>query len=238
MGNSRSILLGDHCAMILTGLIHVMTEPRRLPLLPGVQCCAGNNKGSACAVISFRLCISLPRCRKKPLPLSFLDLTKDFGRLIRELVIGSEESLNTQTSVKVLCSAAVRVSVVHHVVQKTERFGSVHEQCDVDDSVRQVARTLHVGYMGTGARKVKSAPSSRQGCKLGAPGFNLSYAVPRKCVDFVMRAEGLCSVLPFYPDSLPVCYGAPSSRRVSQKKFAGRRLRRRRGLLSDCRHQR
>lgn len=49
MGNYRSILIGDHCAMVLTGIIQCLTESQTIPYLLTVQCCAGRNCGTALA---------------------------------------------------------------------------------------------------------------------------------------------------------------------------------------------
>ena len=169
MGNCSSISIGDGCARIVTGPIHVMTEPHKLPFVTDVQCCVGTNRNTARAAMSSRMLMSPSRGKKKPFCLFCFDLTKALGRLIRELLFGFDENLNTETKVKVLCSAGVPVSVVHHVVQHTERFHSVHEPCDVEFSVRQVARNLHVDtwvQVRDFPGKVTSARGSRQGCKL------------------------------------------------------------------------
>ena len=61
MGNYLSILIGDNCAKVLTGIVQFPTEPQTIPHLPLEQCCTSKNRGTARAAVAPRLFISPAR---------------------------------------------------------------------------------------------------------------------------------------------------------------------------------
>ena len=123
----------------------------------------------------------------------FVDLTKAFDRIIRQLVMGwsgHEASRKMHT----LEQLGVSNESAKWLVEYIDLHGCVFEQWNLDDTTRNLARTLHDGawfQVRGGTKCITSETGGRQGCCLGAIVFNSGYTVALDILHWRLKKHGV-----------------------------------------------
>ncbi|CAK0801015.1 unnamed protein product [Prorocentrum cordatum] len=143
----RGLLVGDHTSKIFTGVLYPSVQRRVEEALPPQQCggvaCSGANRGHH-VVSSF---VERTAIEKRPSAILFLDLTKAFDKLVREMAFHLVAGSTTEAD---LAAQLEHVANLH----KDTWFALSPE-----------------------GKVIRTTRGSRQGCRFGALIFNIVYSV-------------------------------------------------------------
>ena len=109
----------------------------------------------------------------------FIDLSKAFDRVIRELAMGCLHG-TAESVAESVASLGYSQAFAMNIDRLVREQGSVLEQMGLDGKVREIIISLHSGSwfkVGSSPDLVVARRGGRQGCKLGAIVFNSIYAV-------------------------------------------------------------
>ena len=120
----------------------------------------------------------------------FIDLSKAFDKIVRELLVSWTDHLPASREVRVNYPTSMSVpgNDASHIHDYLKENGCLLEQCGVDEPCIVLLRTLHVGSwfsMGQLTSAVKYSLGGRQGCKvlqcsMVCTTFPWPFSIPQK----------------------------------------------------------
>jgi hypothetical protein len=176
----RGLLISDHMGKTLTSLLQLHLNERYTAYVTVNQFGAVRRRGTALASHTLRSFMDACRLMGYSIAIIFVDLSKAFDLIVRQLVLGWDASLETmEQKMGVLTSLGLPEDVAGKIASYISDHGCVLEQMGVDLSVIELIRSLHDRawfQVRGGSAFLITKTGSRQGCKLGALVFNLLYA--------------------------------------------------------------
>ena len=193
----RGVLISNHVGKVLTGLIQDHVTPSYVNFVGATQFGAVPKMGTALASHIVRSFIDYARLAGLSMFVLFVDLSKAFDKVIREIALGSAHGAPESVELS-LEQLGHNSHVVKTVVDLVSQHGTVFEQMGIDGKVRELITSLHSGSwfsVGASSNYVVARSGGRQGCKLGAILFNLIYAVAlARLRNSMMRSHGALEI--------------------------------------------
>ena len=177
----RGLLVGDHTSKIFTGVLYPSVQRRVEEALPPQQCggvaCSGANRGHH-VVSSF---VERTATEKRPAAILFLDLTKAFDKLVREMAFHLEAGSTTEADLAAqLEQVGVEGTAASHLANYLMQHGGILQQIEVPEHLISLVANLHKDTwfaLSPEGRVIRTTRGSRQGCRFGALIFNIVYSV-------------------------------------------------------------
>ncbi|CAK0897979.1 unnamed protein product [Prorocentrum cordatum] len=190
---SRGLLLSDHAAKGLAGMVKQSVEPAYEQNVPQDQYGAVRRRGADFATHIVVTVAALAKAMNWSIFILFLDLVKAFDRVVRQLVVGWGE-VPAGERLAYLRSLGVAESAAAWIIEYLEERGPLLEQWQVPKTSAMLLRTLHEGAwfrVSGGGRRFESRTGGRQGCKVGSLIFNAAYSVPLDILQWRLKQAGI-----------------------------------------------
>ena len=139
----RGILVSDHAGKVLSSLLYENIEEKYQRFVGSSQFGGVPAMGTALASHVLRSMMDLARLRHWSIFVLFIDLTKAYDRLIRELVIGWPDGLDSSERTHHLHGIGVDPSFIKHITEMIESERPVLEQAGIDIRVVDLLRVRH-----------------------------------------------------------------------------------------------
>ena len=177
----RGLLVGDHTSKIFTGVLYPSVQRRVEEALPPQQCggvaCSGANRGHHVA----SSLVDKATIDKRPTAILFLDLTKAFDKLVREMAFHLEAGSTTEADLAAqLEQVGVEGTAASHLANYLMQHGGILQQIEVPEHLISLVANLHKDTwfaLSPEGRVIRTTRGSRQGCRFGALIFNIVYSV-------------------------------------------------------------
>eukprot|EP00973_Karenia_brevis_P051453 7144988-Karenia_brevis.AAC.1 len=173
----RGILLADHASKGLTTILKDALEPTVNAHMPDDQYGGVPKRGTDFATHLVLTATAIAKLRNWSVFVLFVDLTKAFDRVVRQLVMGWGDIPLDQRR-QYLMSLGVNPDAADWIIRYINENGALWESWGANITAREMARTLHeqAWFRVPGSEQcVKSFTGGRQGCKLGSTVFNSAY---------------------------------------------------------------
>ena len=190
----RGILLEDHAAK--GGIKAMMKQDIDVQYnlkIPQDQYGATKGRGTDFATHIITSMAAVAKLMEWSIFLLFIDLTKAFDRIIRELVVGWPLLLEAD-KVQYLVSVGVSPESAAWMAEYIDSQGCVFQRWGVRHNTMLLARDMHDGAwmkVRGGTRHITSTTGGRQGCKLGATMFNSGYAIALDMLHWRLAQENI-----------------------------------------------
>ena len=197
--NHRGLLTADHLSKAAAAILDDSIEPGYMEYIPAEQCGATRGRGTDLATHMVRTAIDVGRLMHLSVAIIFIDLTKAFDFVLREIVIGWAHTTSNDR-VDDLCSLGLTPEQAQVIMKEINEDGSVLEQMHVHPLIRNLVASLHTGtwFTHSGSEDVLHVRrGGRQGCRFGGRIFNLAYAFALKRVRKRISEQGILLVLNF-----------------------------------------
>ena len=176
----RGILLEDHAAKGgIKALMKADIDTQYNDKIPADQYGATRGRGTDFATHIITSIAAVAKIMEWSIFILFIDLTKAFDRIIRELIVGWPVLLASEKA-QYLTSLGVCPESAEWMTRYIDSRGCVFRQWHVRENTTLLTRDMHDGAwmkVRGGNRCITSTTGGRQGCKLGATMFNAGYAV-------------------------------------------------------------
>ena len=192
----RGLLVANHVAKICTGVLIDPVRDAVETALPAQQCGGVRGRGTGHGHLLAASFVRFTRKHGRPSALIFLDLSKAFDRLVREVafwVAGANG--NPAAIASALRASGVPQEVVEHLVPYILEHGGLLEELLVPRHICDLVARLHEDtwfQLQAGGRFIVTRRGSRQGCRFGCVIFNAVYGVALAEVLEGARASGIC----------------------------------------------
>ena len=173
----RGILLADHAGKGLTGIIKDALDPALNQNLPADQYGGVSERGTDFATHLVVSATAVAQLLNLSVFVLFVDLTKAFDRIVRQLVMGWGDIPPTERR-SYLESLGVSHSAAEWIVEYIDDNGPIWKQWHTNHTACEMARTLHEQAwfsVKDSEQPILSFTGGRQGCKLGSSVFNSAY---------------------------------------------------------------
>ena len=193
--NSRGLLIGDRIGKHFTALLMPHVEPAAAVVyLPEEQCGGARGKGTNRVTLVSSQFISYTLKINKVAMILFLDLSKAFDKVVREMVMKIID--DEQRSYQAIRELGLPPETADHIISYLQQQGTIFEQLNIDPVIAKLVAYLHDGTWfvleQSSGKVIKTRLGSRQGCRFGGLVFNLLYAVALRDVRQQCSALGLC----------------------------------------------
>eukprot|EP00973_Karenia_brevis_P002825 383944-Karenia_brevis.AAC.1 len=158
-----------------------------------MQCGAVIGKGTDVATHLVRSAIAAGKLLSLSVFVLFVDLTKAFDKVIRQIVFGWGTA-EPDDRVQYLMSLGVTRTSAEWVEAYIRERGHVFAQWEVDSGAAGLAQSLHEGAWFAVAdldTAVITKTGGRQGCKLGGTTFNSVYGVALDMLAWELKKAGI-----------------------------------------------
>ena len=140
----------------------------------------------------------------------FIDLSKAFDKVPRELVMGWPRSIKCDTPSRIghLRDMGIGVGAATHIHDYLRDEGCLLQQWGVSHDVIEMLSTLHDGCwltVGEIETVIEYGLGGRQGCKVGASIFNSAYDIPLRVLRAALVKRGVALHLPVAPCAFWAC---------------------------------
>ena len=177
----RGLLVGDHSSKVFTGVFCQPVQQRINSALPPEQCGgvarSGANRGHH-VVSAF---VERTVMAKLYAAILFLDLTKAFDKLVREMAFHLPANATCKADIVVnLEQAGVDAVAASHLADYLLQHGGILYQTEVPEHLVELVANLHTHTwfaLSPEGRIIVTKRGSRQGCRFGALIFNIVYSV-------------------------------------------------------------
>ena len=180
--NSRGLLISDHMAKSFTTVLKEEIDESYTEFMPPSQHGAVEGLSTDFAHHFLLSCIDYAASMKLCIFVLFVDLTKAYDKVLRELVFGWPSNVNADRASRIayLIDCGATEDVAAWIYEYLEEHGTAFEQMRVKTKIISVVRELHTNswfqYEGCDTH-VATTTGGRQGCKLGGIVFNSAYAL-------------------------------------------------------------
>ena len=201
MDNHRTLLLADHASKGLAGMGKDVLEQPYLEHQPECQFGARPGRGTDMATHLLSSMINYAEQASMSIVILFVDLTKAFDRIIRQILHGWGD-LPADQRRHHLRGLGVSPRAIDWIAEYIQERGPLLEQWGADPAASVLARTLHEGAwlsIDDLDTAVTSCTGGRQGCKLGAQTFNAVYGVALDMIAWELKRIGVVLELPGAP---------------------------------------
>lgn len=175
--NHCGILLADHVGKTLTGMVKDALKLAVEQPLPVNQCVGVAKRGTDFATHMIVTCASIAQMLRMSIFTLYVDLTKAYDSVIRQIVMGWRETPDEQ-QIPLLTSFGVSGHAAQWMYRYIEENGPLWERWQANYTAVNMARTLHENAwfrFPESDRCVSSVTGGPQGCKLGSDAFNSAY---------------------------------------------------------------
>ena len=203
MDNHRTLLLADHASKGLTGMIKAALDEPYITHQPDCQYGARPGRGTDMASHLIQSLINYAALASWSLLVLFVDLTKAFDLVVRQLLYGWGEVPEHHRKCHLL-DLGLTERAADWIVQYIQARGPLLKQWHADAAASAMAQTLHEGAwvaVGDLHTAVTSKTGGRQGCKLGALTFNSIYGIALDMIAWELERHGVVLRLARAPDA-------------------------------------
>ena len=202
--NYRGLLISDHLGKAASSILYDNFDTPYHSYVPETQCGATKKRGTDFATHLLRTLIDRAELTGSSIAILYVDLTKAFDKVLREIVLGWGDG-GKQETYQTLLELGYAEKHAQDLVDDIER-ASVLEECEVPKLDVDLLRSLHTGSwfkVGEAEGYLHVKCGGRQGCRFGGVLFNLAYA--RALKRFVADAanEGIVLRLRFWHGRAP-----------------------------------
>ena len=229
----RGLLLSDHSVKVLTGILQCEVSGAYESFLHVEQFGGFAGRGTAFAAQCSWQFLQLCKSMTWSCAIIFVDLSKAFDYVIRELLFGFSQNYegNRGDKVATLTRLGLSVKDAELAVDALESGPCFLEHLGVQSGVVDIIRSLHTDNwfrFQDSQEVVVSNRGGRQGCKLGGTVFNFIYSRALKCLRTKLRAAGCTMFLgpasecgaPWRRSSVPPSFvEVPGSTEFSESTF-------------------
>ena len=182
--NSRGLLISSHMGKTAAEILSDKVDDRYHAHVPAQQCGATKGKGTDFPNHLLRMVQDYAKAAKKSCALVFVDLTKAFDRVIREVALGwfldpeLPPSVRVVEGIKVLRSYGLSPARARALARVIEEAHVLHE-AGVDPHTVGLLHSMHdtSWFRVPGCSDyLISGRGGRQGCRYGSILFNLCYS--------------------------------------------------------------
>ena len=161
----RGILINSHAGKVLAGLLYDALEPSFVKWVGSTQFGGTPGMGTAPATHVVRTFLDVARLKTVSVMVLFVDLSKAFDYLIRELVLGWPAHIGPAERRRYLAKVGVPEEQVDAMLNLIDGQPSVFEAAGVPQYVRALLLSLHTGaWFQIGSTRVVTRRGGRQGC--------------------------------------------------------------------------
>ncbi|CAK0861759.1 unnamed protein product [Prorocentrum cordatum] len=180
--NYRGLLMGDHMGKVSSSILFDDYARAYEQYIPDVQCGAAAGKGTDFASHLLRNVQAYTKTWGKSLGLLFLDLTKAYDRVIRELVFGRfqtgpSDTMRWQRGIAALRKLGLSSAQAHGIAQEIAK-GTILTEMGITGASAKLLKSMHSPSwfrMKGAKRKLVVRRGGRQGCLFGSILFNVVY---------------------------------------------------------------
>ena len=197
----RTILLADHASKGLTGILQQEVNDAYVSNQPESQYGAIPRRGTDMAAHVLHSLVDYAEKAKLSIFVLYIDLTKAYDRVIRQLIYGWGTLPRDQQRGHLL-ELSVSPSAADWMLSYLDERGPLLQQWGVGPAAAEMMRALHDNAWVSVADLptcVTSRTGGRQGCKLGALTFNGVYGIALDMIAWGARRAGITLELPL-PD--------------------------------------
>ena len=216
--NSRGLLISDHMAKSFVTLLKDEIDPPYTEFMPSSQHGAVEGLGTDYAHHFLLSCIDYAMLMVLSIFVLFVDLTKAFDNVLRELVFGWPSHIRPDRASRIahLMDCGANEDVASWIYDYLEEHGTAFDQMHIDAKVTSLVRELHTKswfqYQGCNTY-VATMTGGRQGCKLGGIVFNSAYALVLIALRSKLTSSGITLRVkrrdgPFWDTSTPLAHDA------------------------------
>ena len=190
----RGILLEDHAAKGgIKALMQLDIDVQYNVKIPANQYGATKGRGTDFATHIITSVAAIAKMMEWSIFILFIDLTKAFDRIIREIIVGWPMLLESENP-QHLIALGVNAKSAEWMASYIDERGGVLQQWGVRENTTLLTRDMHDGAwmkVRGGSRYITSETGGRQGCKLGATMFNAGYAVALDMMHWRLAKDGI-----------------------------------------------
>ena len=180
--NYRGLLIGDHMGKVSSSILFDDYARAYEQYIPDVQCGATAGKGTDFASHLIRSVQAYTKAWGKSLGLLFLDLTKAYDRVIRELVFGwfqtgPSDTMRRQRGIAALRKLGLSSAQAHGIAREIAK-GTILTEMGITGASAKLLKSMHSPSwfrMKGAKRKLVVRRGGRQGCLFGSILFNVVY---------------------------------------------------------------
>ena len=209
----RNILLADHASKGLAGILQQDANQAYIEHQPESQFGAIPKRGTDMASHTIHSMIDYAAQAKLSILVLFMDLTKAFDRVIRQLIYGWGTIPRSEHRQSLL-DLQVAPDAADWMLQYLDERGPLVQQWGLDAATAAMMRTLHEGAWAAVADLptcVTSRTGGRQGCKLGALTFNGVYGIALDMIAWEAKRAGIALELNVPDGAFWSAPGAPAA---------------------------
>ena len=187
--NSRGILLACHCFKVLLSLVMAPVTAVYNQMVPATQFGAVSKRGSDFATHVVLTAIDAAKRWAWSIFILFVDLSKVFDRVIREIALGIPTNLNG-TLHQHLRGLGLSDRQAKWVAQFMAENGPILAQWGVHEATVALLCELHSGAWfsyGDLSTAIMTRKGGRQGCQSGGCIFNTVHAVGLELLHIAMK---------------------------------------------------
>ena len=202
----RGLLLSDHSLKVLAGILQDELAPAYRSFLHLEQFGGVSGRGTGFAAQCSWQFLEMCKYMNWSVAILFVDLSKAFDYVIRELLLGFRQNFEGDCEAKLATLTRLGLSRkdAESIVESLESGSCFLEHLGVPGSVVGIVRSLHTDNwfrFGNSKQVIFSNRGGRQGCKLGWAVFNFVYSRALKALREKLRCAG-CTI--FLGTALPV----------------------------------
>ena len=194
--NSRGLLVADHMGKGLASILKCDCDEHYNANIPECQHGAVSGKSTDFAHHFILSCIDLAVAFALCICVLFVDLSKAYDGVVRELLMGIPQNVHHDwESVKsYFASIGIPEDVSKYIFEYLQDHGAVLQQWGVSEKTINLINALHSGawfQYGECKDYVLTTLGGRQGCKLGGLVFNGVYAIPLRMLEDELKEQGI-----------------------------------------------
>lgn len=175
--NSRGLLVSDHLAKGFISMLKDEVEPHYAKHVPSTQFGSVAKGGTEYAHHIVTSCVDYTRLSSLSIFVLFLDLEKAYDTVVREIVFGWPQNLQSDPR-ECLLGLGLHPQSARWIHDYVFGIGPAFQQWGVDKRATELIKALHANAWfsyGDLSSVVSRATGGRQGCKLGGTIFSTVY---------------------------------------------------------------
>ena len=192
----RGLLISDHMAKAFLGVLKDEVDPVYQANQPRSQHGAMKGRGTDSAHHFVLSCLDYAVISAMSIMVLFVDLSKAYDRILREIVMGYPQHVPNQpdTQLKYLMKLGLEENVAKFIYEYIAEFGDAFFQWSLDRKVASLINALHskcwFQYDGCSDYAV-TLTGGRQGCIMGGLVFNAGFGLAISFLKQRLREHGI-----------------------------------------------